>query len=198
MEKEICKTYFKFGNEIIDGYKITELNGTYYIYTYTSCESLGNWQLLLKYDNYSKILKYFKNIVKDFNEENYDLNTEWNKQTLLWYKETLKQVEELNKGFTKVFNLGKWYMIISNETKVTNRNNGETYCKFNLGSFQDKFWDCPINQVGSISEILEVLKGWLKIDKEERFSNLREINKEIIDMEKYFISILENELSISN
>lgn len=107
-------------------------------------------------------------------------------------------MKSINKEFTKVFNLGKWYMVISNETNVTNRNNGETYCKFNLGNFQDKFWDCPINQVGSISEILEVLKGWLKIDKEERFSNLRGINKEIIDMEKYFISILENELSINN
>lgn len=94
MEKEICKTYFKFGNEIIDGFKVIKYNETYYIYTYTSCERLGNWQQFLKYNNYDGVLKYFKNMVNDFNEQNYNINTsEWNKKTLEWYKNTLKQVE---------------------------------------------------------------------------------------------------------
>lgn len=98
-------------------------------------------------------------------------------------------------GFTKVFNSGKWYMVISNEAHITKTDDGEVYCKFDLGNPQNSFWDCPISRIGSINDILEVLKGWLEIDQEERFNNLREINKEVIHMEKYFISILENELS---
>lgn len=102
-----------------------------------------------------------------------------------------------NKGFTKIFNSGKWYMVISNEANITKTDDNKVYCKFNLGNPLDSFWDCPISHIGSMKEILEVLKGWLEIDQEERFNNLKEINKEVIDMEKEFISILENELSTS-
>lgn len=107
----------------------------------------------------------------------------------------MENINKENKGFTKTFNSGKWYMVISNEKPMTN--DGKTCCKFDLISNKNSFWGCPVNQFGTMEEILETLKGWLEIDQEERFSNLKEINKDMINMEKEFISILENELSIN-
>lgn len=98
------------------------------------------------------------------------------------------------KNFTEVFNSGNWYMVISNDENITKTNDGVTYCKFDLGENKNRFWDCPIDRIGTIQEVLAVLKCWEQIDSEKRFESLRDINKEVIQMEKCFIEILENKL----
>lgn len=90
MEKEICKTYFIFNNETINGWRITDNKGIYRIYTYTTCKRLGNWQEFLKYDDFKFVLRYFRN---NFNNYSDIKESEWNKKEKLWSKETLEQVE---------------------------------------------------------------------------------------------------------
>lgn len=92
------------------------------------------------------------------------------------------------KNFTKEFHSGNWYMVISNEPPMTS--SGNIYCKFDLIKYKNNFWGCPVNQIGTMEEILDVLKSWEKIDEESEYNNA-----DIIEMEKNFISILENEIS---
>lgn len=96
-------------------------------------------------------------------------------------------------AFTKEFRSGDWYMIISNELPMTN--NGNIYCKFDMIKNKNDFWGCPVNQIGTIDEVLETLKSWKKIDQQSRFNNIDTIIKDIIKMEEEFISILENEMA---
>lgn len=98
MEKEICRTYFLFNDEIINGFKITDNKGVYRIYIYTSCEKLGNWQEFLKYNNFESILRYFRNTFNDYNEMK---ETDWNIKEKMWCKETLEQVESYIKYLNK-------------------------------------------------------------------------------------------------
>ena len=86
--KELCKTFFKMDGEIINGYKVSEENGSYYIYVYTTCKELGNWQEFLHYDNLNKVINYFKKLVtRDITEnqiksEYVNTENEWTKNTL--------------------------------------------------------------------------------------------------------------------
>lgn len=89
--EEICETYFKYDNEIINGWKVIEYNNTYEIYTYTSCKKLGNWQLFLTFESKERMLRYFENQVNN-TEEN--LKNEWCRVEHEWFKNTY---EELNK-----------------------------------------------------------------------------------------------------
>ena len=86
--KELFKTYFKIDGEIINGYKITEKNGRYFINVYTSCEKLGNWQEFLYYDDLNKVINYFKKSVARDIEGNQ--KSEWAITENEWRKHTLK------------------------------------------------------------------------------------------------------------
>ncbi|MBN1076015.1 hypothetical protein DVV91_16970 [Clostridium botulinum] len=88
---EICKTYFRFNNDIINGYKVIDNNGKYDIFVYTSCQQLGNWQLFLTLDK-EKLLKYFKNQVNNFIEQS--LKNDWCETELKWYKNTYNILKE--------------------------------------------------------------------------------------------------------
>jgi hypothetical protein len=85
---EICKTFFKMDNEIINGYKILNENGMYNIYVYTTCEKLGNWQEFLSYDSVNKVINYFKKIVMRDITDNQP-QTIWNIKENEWRKNTL-------------------------------------------------------------------------------------------------------------
>lgn len=90
---------------------------------------------------------------------------------------------KVNKGFTKVFNSGKWYMVISNETPMTN--DGKVYCGFDLIENKNSLYGFPVNQFGTIEEVKEELSRWLiEVDSDNDY--MREI-------EEYFINILENQ-----
>lgn len=84
-------------------------------------------------------------------------------------------------AFTKEFYSGDWCMVISNEPPMTN--NGKIYCKFDLIKNKNNFWCCPVNQFGTIEEVLKELKRW----KNEVDSD----NKYMLDIENHFIQILE-------
>ena len=95
---------------------------------------------------------------------------------------------------TKTYISGDWYLTISNEMPITN--DGNTYCKFDLIKYKDSFYGCPVNQFGTIEEVLETLKGWKEIDKKPEYTCLKEINADKYKMEDEFINILESELNM--
>lgn len=99
---------------------------------------------------------------------------------------------KVNKGFTKIFNSGKWYMVISNETPMTN--DGKVYCGFDLIKNKNSLYGFPVNQFGTIEDILQELQRRRKSSKNPEFDCLKEINKDKYKMYEEFISILENEL----
>lgn len=76
---EICKSYFEMYGKVVDGFKVMNEFGKFRIYTYTSCEKLGNFQLFLEYKTLEQVKKYFKNLYKKILEEN-DQTIEWNKK----------------------------------------------------------------------------------------------------------------------
>lgn len=88
------------------------------------------------------------------------------------------------KKFTKEFYYGDWYMIISNESVFTDAEG--IFCKFDMIKHKNDVWGCPVNQIGTIEEVLNTLKSWRQIDKISNFNNI-----DIINMEEKFISILE-------
>nr|WP_312985341.1 hypothetical protein [Clostridioides sp.] len=88
--------------------------------------------------------------------------------------------------FRKEFFSGEWFMVISNELYI---DDDSTYCKFDMIKHRNDYWGCPINQIGTIKEVLDTLKSWKKIDEESEYNNI-----DMIKMEEKFISILENEL----
>ena len=91
----------------------------------------------------------------------------------------------------KTFTSGNWYLTISNEKPMTD--DGNTYCKFDLIKYKNSFWGCPVNQFGTIEEILNVLKGWKKISEKPEYECIKAINEEKIKMQNEFINILESE-----
>lgn len=93
---------------------------------------------------------------------------------------------------TQTYYSGDWYMTISNEPPMTD--DGKIYCEFDLTKDKNSFWGCPVNQIGTIGEVLSVLKGWRKIDDKPEFENVKTLNAEIIKMEDEFISILESKI----
>lgn len=93
---------------------------------------------------------------------------------------------------TETYHSGNWYMTISNEMPMTD--DGKTYCEFDLIKDQNSIWGCPVNQFGTIEEVLDVLKGWRKIDDKPEFQNVKTLNSEIIKMEDEFINILERKV----
>lgn len=93
---------------------------------------------------------------------------------------------------TETYYSGDFYMTISNEPPMTN--DGNTYCKFDLTKHKDSKWGCPVNQFGSMEEILSVLKGWREISNKPEFDCIMEINAPQRKMENDFISILEMKL----
>jgi hypothetical protein len=95
---------------------------------------------------------------------------------------------------TETYYSGNYYMTISNELPVTD--DGNTYCMFDLIKDKNSFMGCPVNQFGTIKEIIEVLKGWKEIDQRPEYENLKTINSDIIKMEDEFINILESKLCI--
>ena len=76
---EICKSYFEMYGKVVDGFKVMNEFGKFRIYTYTSCEKSGNFQLFLEYKTLEQVKKYFKNLYKKILEEN-DQTIEWNKK----------------------------------------------------------------------------------------------------------------------
>ncbi|WP_107571918.1 hypothetical protein [Clostridioides difficile] len=64
------------------------------------------------------------------------------------------------KKFTKEFYSGDWYMNISNESVFTDSEG--IFCKFDLIKHKNDFWGSPVNQMGTIKEVLETLKSWKK------------------------------------
>ena len=94
---------------------------------------------------------------------------------------------------TQTYYSGDWYMTISNEMPMTD--DGKTYCEFDLTKDKNSFWGCPVNQIGTIEEVLSVLQGWRKIDDKPEFANVKTLNTEIIKMEDEFISILQKQLT---
>lgn len=86
--KELCKTFFKIKNKIINGYKVVEENGVYNIYVYTTCKKLGNWQKFLSYNSLDEIVNFFKKLVDrdklEGTNESLWVRTEneWRKNTL--------------------------------------------------------------------------------------------------------------------
>lgn len=94
---------------------------------------------------------------------------------------------------TKNYYSGGYYMTISNEPSMTN--SGNTYCMFDLVKDRNNFWGCPVNQFGTIEEVLNTLKIWKGISDKQENEYLRELGADRIKMEIEFINILENELS---
>lgn len=90
---------------------------------------------------------------------------------------------------TNTYYSGDWYMTISNEKSMTD--DGKTYCKFDLIKNKNSFWGCPVNQIGTVEEIIELLKRWKEIDSRPEYERVREINANMIKMEDEFINILE-------
>lgn len=107
----------------------------------------------------------------------------------------MENTNKNNKGFTKNFISGRWFMVISNEEPMTS--NGETYCKYDLTSNRNSFYGCPVNQFGTIEEVLSTLKAQRENSNKPEYECLREINKDKYTMYDEFISILENELSVN-
>lgn len=66
---ELCTTYFKWNNKIVDGFKVVKLNGSYVIKAYTTCKKLGNWQDFLRYNSLDKVIDYFTRLVKRDEED---------------------------------------------------------------------------------------------------------------------------------
>ena len=91
MNKEYI-TYFKFRNEIINGWKIVKKGNSYDIYTYTTCKKLGNWQLFFRNYNYEKLLKYFEanaiNVEGQLPDCKDDYSKEWVLEESKWRRET--------------------------------------------------------------------------------------------------------------
>ena len=88
---------------------------------------------------------------------------------------------------------GDWYLTISNEMPMTNRR--KTLCKFDLTKYKDSFYGAPVNQFGSVEEVLDTLRGWQKISAKPEYDIIREINKEKITMENEFMGILVSHLA---
>lgn len=85
---EICKTYFKINNNIINGFKISKNNNSFKIYVYTTCEKLNNWQLFLHYNSIKEVREYFKKLLDSYVREcNQDI--EWNRIETEWVRHTL-------------------------------------------------------------------------------------------------------------
>ena len=92
----------------------------------------------------------------------------------------------------KTYFSGGFYLTISNDPPLIN--DGKTHVAFDLTKYKDSFWGAPVNQVGSIEEVIETLKSWQEIDKRPEFESVYEPNRKTREMEAQFISILEKEL----
>ena len=90
---------------------------------------------------------------------------------------------------TKTYYSGDWYMTISNEPPMTN--DGKIYCQFDQIKYKHSFWGCPVNQFGTVGEVLSVLQSWKKIDDKPEFANIKKLNVDVIKMENNFINILK-------
>ena len=94
---------------------------------------------------------------------------------------------------TKTYYSGKYYMTISNEPPMTD--DGKTYCEFDFITEKNSIWGCPVDQFGTIEEVLRVLRGWRKIDDKPEFAEVKKLNVETIKMEDEFIKILVSEIN---
>ena len=94
---------------------------------------------------------------------------------------------------TQTYYSGDWYMTISNEPPITD--DGKMYCSFDVTKYKSSFWDCPVDQCGTIEKVLSVLQGWRAIDDKPEFANIKALNANNIKMEDKFISILQNQIN---
>ena len=86
---------------------------------------------------------------------------------------------------------GDYYLTISNEPPMTN--NGKILCKFDLINNRFSLYGAPVNQFGSIEEVITILKAWREIANKPEFRCIYELNWKKRKMEDEFISILEKE-----
>jgi len=90
---------------------------------------------------------------------------------------------------TKTYYSGDYYLTVSNEIPMTR--SGKIYCKFDLIKNKNSFYGAPVNQFGSVEEILDTLKCWKQIDAKPEYACLKEINSSKHRMEDDFIDILQ-------
>lgn len=93
---------------------------------------------------------------------------------------------------TKTFYSGDWYMVISNEPPVTNSR--KTYCMFDLTKYKGSLYGCPINQFGSMEDVLDCLIRYREISNRPEYDCIRDVYKDRNNARDYFISVLREEI----
>lgn len=91
---------------------------------------------------------------------------------------------------TKTYYSGAWYLTITDETETK----GKVYCYYDFIVDKNSLLGCPVNQFGSIEEVLNVLKRKKAIDEEPQYKCLRKYNINTFKMYDDFIKILNKEL----
>lgn len=91
----------------------------------------------------------------------------------------------------KTYYSGAWYLTITDEGEEK----GKVFCYYDYKVDQHSLCGCPLKQIGSINEVLNVLKRHKKIDESPKYEALRSLNADKFKMYDDFIKILKVELN---